>query len=201
MAQKDKAESPIGTRDAILTAALALFSRKGFEGTSMRDIAGEVGITQGAIYKHFKSKDDVLDAICARMEQSDREHAEDANVPADNPAPAEAVSPEAFRTFTLDMFSYWACDEMAAPFRRMLEIDRFRTPHMQELHAQYLGAGPLEYTSECLMGMSVGKSDARRLAIMLWGTFRLLLELVDAGELACEEACSELRRMLEYLAF
>ena len=66
------------TRESILLAALRLFSRKGYEGTSMRDIAAEVGITQGAIYKHFAGKDALLEAICLRMEEADAVHAEDA---------------------------------------------------------------------------------------------------------------------------
>lgn len=197
MAQKNKAGLPSCTRDAILTAALALFSRKGFEGASMRDIAGEVGITQGAIYKHFKSKDDVLDAICTRMEQSDHEHAENADVPTGNPEPTDDVMPEAFRAFTLDMFAYWACDGTAAPFRRMLEIDRFRTPHMQALHTQYLGAGPLEYTTECLACAGANEQDAPQRALALWGAFRLLLELVDARSLTYEAAAEELGRVVD----
>ena len=188
------------THDAILTAALALFSQKGFEGTSMRDIAAMVGITQGAIYKHFKGKDDVLAAICRRMEESDGEHAKGSDVPHDNPAPMDThtpCSPAAFRSFTLDMFAYWACDPMAAPFRRMLEIDRFRTPHMQKLHAQYLGSGPLEYTSDCLMSMGTGKTDAHRHATILWGAFRMLLELVDSQAMTVKAALEELTQLVD----
>ena len=64
------------TRESILLAALRLFSRNGYEGTSMRDIAGEVGISQGAIYKHFAGKDALLEAICTRMEENDATHTE-----------------------------------------------------------------------------------------------------------------------------
>jgi len=40
----------------ILEAARTLFAEKGFDGTSISDIAGSVGVADGAIYKHFASK-------------------------------------------------------------------------------------------------------------------------------------------------
>lgn len=51
------------TRRAIVDAGLRLFSQHGYTRTSMRDIAGAVGVTDAAIYKHFASKKDLFDAI------------------------------------------------------------------------------------------------------------------------------------------
>jgi AcrR family transcriptional regulator len=50
-------------RDDILKASLHLFARKGFHGTSMRDIAREAEITEGLIYHYFASKRDLFRAI------------------------------------------------------------------------------------------------------------------------------------------
>ena len=203
------------TRESILMAALRLFSRNGYEGTSMRDIAGEVGISQGAIYKHFAGKDALLEAICTRMEEDDAMHAEAAGVPAEDPLTCDDSSLSqqssdgglasdenaaslfaAFRAFTLDMFSYWATDPIAAPFRRMIEIDRFRTPRMDQLHRQYLGAGPLSYTRGCLMSMGMGDAVAQQQGLRIWAAFRLLLEMIDTQDIACEEAADSLRQVL-----
>lgn len=49
-------------RGQILDAALACFAREGFHQTTMADIAREAGISAGAIYRHFRSKDDVIKA-------------------------------------------------------------------------------------------------------------------------------------------
>lgn len=49
-------------REQILDAALRVFSQKGFAGASIRDIAREVGITEGLIYHYFESKDHLLEA-------------------------------------------------------------------------------------------------------------------------------------------
>lgn len=51
------------TREDIVEAADDLFYRQGFEHTSFADIAGVVGISRGNFYHHFKSKDEILDAV------------------------------------------------------------------------------------------------------------------------------------------
>jgi len=51
------------TRKQILEASLRLFSEKGFARTTVRDIARDVGITDAAIYYHFSSKQELLEAL------------------------------------------------------------------------------------------------------------------------------------------
>lgn len=53
-------------REAIIAAAAELFSEHSFAGTGVSDIAAAVGITGGAVYRHFDSKHDVLQAIVQR---------------------------------------------------------------------------------------------------------------------------------------
>ncbi|MBL4739360.1 MAG: TetR/AcrR family transcriptional regulator [Sneathiella sp.] len=51
------------TRDHIVESADQLFYQQGFEHTSFADIAGVVKISRGNFYYHFKSKDEILDAV------------------------------------------------------------------------------------------------------------------------------------------
>jgi AcrR family transcriptional regulator len=51
------------TRDKILGAARKAFERQGLDGLSLRDIAAKVGITPMAIYRHFASKEALVDAL------------------------------------------------------------------------------------------------------------------------------------------
>ena len=51
------------TRHEIVDAAFRLFSQNGFSRTSVREIAGAVGITDAALYHHFDSKKELLDAV------------------------------------------------------------------------------------------------------------------------------------------
>ncbi len=55
------------TKEKIVRVAVKLFSKKGFKGTTIKDIAREVGITEGAIYRHFTSKEDIIRHITARI--------------------------------------------------------------------------------------------------------------------------------------
>ena len=49
------------TKERILETALTLFARNGYLGTSMSDIAGALGITKAALYKHYAGKQEILD--------------------------------------------------------------------------------------------------------------------------------------------
>ena len=53
-------------KSEILDAAEELFAQKGFDGTSTNDILGKVGIARGTLYYHFKSKEDIMDALIGR---------------------------------------------------------------------------------------------------------------------------------------
>ncbi len=51
------------TRDRILEAALELFATRGFAGTSVREIAAAVGITEGGLYSHFTGKQAIFEEL------------------------------------------------------------------------------------------------------------------------------------------
>ena len=53
------------TRQAILDAALALFADKGYFGTSLRDVAGAVGVRESALYNYFPGKEALFEALLA----------------------------------------------------------------------------------------------------------------------------------------
>ncbi len=57
------------TRVRILDVALDLFIEQGFDGTSLRQIAEELGVTKAALYYHFRSKDDILLALHMRLHE------------------------------------------------------------------------------------------------------------------------------------
>lgn len=54
-------------KNEILDAAERLFGTKGFDQTSTNDILDEIGIARGTLYYHFKSKEEILDAVIERM--------------------------------------------------------------------------------------------------------------------------------------
>ena len=74
------------TKERILEEALKLFSQSGYMGTSMNDIAAELGVTKAALYKHYKSKQEILESIVERMNQMDAERAKKYEMPEGNMA-------------------------------------------------------------------------------------------------------------------
>lgn len=63
---KLKPETQIARRDAILDASEHCFARSGFHRTTMQDICREAGISPGAFYVYFSSKEDLIAGICER---------------------------------------------------------------------------------------------------------------------------------------
>jgi AcrR family transcriptional regulator len=56
-------EGKVSTKDKIFQVSVDLFSEKGFNAVSIREIAREVGIRESSIYNHYKNKDAILDSI------------------------------------------------------------------------------------------------------------------------------------------
>ena len=99
------------TKERILRTALELFAQNGYLGTSMNDIAGQLGITKAALYKHYASKQEILDKIVERMNKMDYERAEAYEMPETEPdgfAEAYLHTPiQKIRTYSLAQFDHW----------------------------------------------------------------------------------------------
>jgi AcrR family transcriptional regulator len=63
------ATAPPDTRERILDVALDLFTEQGYDGTSLRQIAEQLGVTKAALYYHFESKEDILMALHLRLHE------------------------------------------------------------------------------------------------------------------------------------
>lgn len=61
--RKKSVEASPTTRQRILDVAVDRFTEAGYEATSLREIAEDLGITKAALYYHFKSKDDIARAL------------------------------------------------------------------------------------------------------------------------------------------
>lgn len=66
MARRTKAEAE-ETRQRILTAALDVFVKEGYERATFEDVAARIGLSKGAVYWHFKSKPDLFTEVVADM--------------------------------------------------------------------------------------------------------------------------------------
>ena len=146
-------------KEEILIVALHLFARDGYEAVSVSQIAGELDMTKGALYRHYTSKRDIFDCIVRRMEQQDGEQARENEVPQESiektPEEYLNVSLDDFVKYSKSMFEYWTEDDFASSFRKMLTIEQFRSEEMQNLYQQYLVSGPTEYVKDLFKNMEI----------------------------------------------
>ncbi len=146
-------------KEEILIVALHLFARDGYEAVSVSQIAGELDMTKGALYRHYKSKRDIFDCIVQRMEQQDGERTRENEVPEESnektPEEYQNVSLDDFVEYSKSMFEYWTEDDFASSFRKMLTIEQFRSEEMQNLYQQYLVSGPAEYVKDLFKNMEI----------------------------------------------
>ena len=56
------------TKEDIMAVALHLFAQNGYEAVSVSQIAGALGMTKGALYRHYENKRDIFLHIVRRME-------------------------------------------------------------------------------------------------------------------------------------
>ena len=146
-------------KEEILIVALHLFARDGYEAVSVSQIAGELDMTKGALYRHYKSKRDIFDCIVQRMEQQDSVQASQNEVPEESiekvPEEYQNVSVEDFVGYSKSMFEYWTEDDFASSFRKILTLEQFRNEEMQNLYQQYLVSGPAEYVKDLFKNMEI----------------------------------------------
>ena len=98
------------TKNRILAEALALFAKNGYLGTSMSDLANRLHLTKGALYRHFSGKQEILDQILCRMQETDAERAEAYGMPLAEPEDAANVylhTPvETIRAYSIAQFRH-----------------------------------------------------------------------------------------------
>lgn len=172
------------TKENILLVALHLFARDGYEAVSVSQIAGVLGITKGALYRHYTSKRDIFDHILQRMEQGDSEQAAQHDMPEESvesvPEQYQAISMKNLLEFSISMFEYWTEDDFSASFRKMLILEQFRSEEMQSLYQQYLVSGPVGYVRDLFEGMGI--TEAERKAAQFYAIMYLFYSIYDGAE-------------------
>ena len=130
----------MNTRDRILLEALRLFSQRGYDAVSVEQIAAAVGIKAPSLYKHYKSKRDIFDAIFEETTRRYGAFTDAISIHIQNSEQDVAL----FESITADdlvekvkaLIDYSLHDEYVSLFRRMMTIEQFRTPELSALYSQ-----------------------------------------------------------------
>ena len=184
------------TRERILQTALELFARDGYEAVSVSAIAGALGMTKGALYRHYASKRDIFSSILRRMEEQDARRAGEYRMPEGSLLEMEeayrSASIKSICAYAKAQLRYWTEDPFAACFRKMLTLEQYRDPEMRRLYQQYLGSGPLGYMTDLFSAL--GLAEPEQAALRFYGPMYLLYGVYDGAEdraaaLALADAC------------
>lgn len=181
------------SKEDILLTALKLFSERGFDAVSTSMIASELGLTKGALYRHYENKQAIFDAIIARMFELDEQQANDNKVPAKEYGEDQNSYKETglgdLCEFVNSQFVFWTENEFASLFRRMITIEQFKSEKMNKLYQDVIALGPVRYTEDLFREMIENGqvNDAARnlgawnLALQLFAPLQLSIQFFDGG--------------------
>ena len=176
------------TKEKILLTALQLFAHSGYEAVSVSAIAGMLGMTKGALYRHYKNKREIFDCIVERMVQIDVECAKKHEVPEDtfdqSPAAYRSATMNNIKSFTLAQFRFLTEDEFGQNFRKMVTLEQYRNPEMADWYHKVFANGPVSYLEDLFRKMMARRvlknSNPRLLALEFHAPFYLLISMADA---------------------
>ena len=180
------------TKERILTAALELFSQKGYEGTNIRELSASLGLVKSGIYKHYESKEDVWNALLDRMIAYYGERFGSAeHVP---PVPE---SLEGLVEMTMQMVHVTVHDNLIVMTRRLLSIEQFRDERARDLATKHFLTGLTEMFIPVFSGMMdkglIRRDDPAMLAFAYTTPISALIHLCDREPEKTEEAMEKIR--------
>lgn len=174
----------LSTKERILKAALKHFSQDGYGAASISQIATTLGLSKGALYKHYASKRALLNAIVQHLRDQDALRAAQFAMPVktrkQTPQAYRQTAATALLQYSQAQFDYWTRDPVAAPFRKMLTLEQYRDKKMAALYQQYIGGGPLGYVSDLFAAWGL-KNPAEK-ATAFYAPMFLYYSLYDAAQ-------------------
>lgn len=157
------------TKEKIIAESMKLFSVYGFDSVSVRTIADAVGVANSALYKHFKNKKEILDAI---VEESKKRYLAQCSK-----ATAGIHNAESLKKVCLDMFEYQTKDNWIVMFRQLLLLEKFKNPEMADIYKEFFVDMPVRYQMEIFEDLMeqglMKKGNSRVFAVEFYAPFYL----------------------------
>lgn len=175
------------TKKKILDVALTLFSEKGYGNVYVGQIAEGVGIKAPSLYKHYKSKQDIFEAILEEMRNRYDKEAAHLNMTGNDflidSKLYNNISEDELVKMGIGLFSFFLHDEYECKFRKMLTIEQFSNKELAELFSQQYFNEPLKYQTGSLqlliMQGHMKNEDANVMALQFFAPIYLLMTVCD----------------------
>lgn len=191
----------MNTKQKIIKEALTLFAERGYNDVYVNDIAQAVGIKAPSLYKHFKSKQEIFNAILEGMKRNYIQQIKIFRINRNNTQINIDIYEEASERFLVEMgksmFLYFLHDEYTKLFRKMLTIEQFHDTELSEFYSRQYFDEPLKYQKDLfslLIGKGIFKDEsADIMALQFYSPIYTLITLCDRHP----ERESEALKMLE----
>lgn len=166
------------TKEMIIYESLKLFSASGFDAVSTRTIARAINCSDAVIYKHFKSKQEILDQI---IEECSKRYLEKRNA-----VKLENLCWKDIEAICMDMFHFQTTDEWITLFRKLLIVEQYKNPKIAALYKELFIDSPIQGMSKifaALIQMGYMKEGTPEVyAMELYGPFFMYHMTSDISE-------------------
>ena len=175
------------TKERILTAALEMFSQKGYEGTNIRELSASLGLVKSGVYKHYESKEEIWNALLDRMIAYYGEH-----FGSPEHLPPVPDSSEEFTVMTMRMADLTIHDEQIVKTRKVLTLEQYRDERARDLATKHFLTGLTEMFTHIFAGMMdkglFRQDDPAMLAFAYSTPISALIHLCDREPEKTEDA-------------
>ena len=190
------------TKQKILKEALSLFAEKGYSAVYVGDIADAVGIKAPSLYKHYKSKQEIFDScvevFSERMEQI-RNKLQLPDTPNAN-INYHTANMETITSIAINLFMFYLQDDVASKFRKMLMIERYHNPELNELFENLFIDGAVKHEenifSDLINAKIIKNENPHIIALRFYTPIFYLLQKYDMHPNMIDEAKQELILMV-----
>ncbi len=145
------------TKERILSAALKMFSEKGYAASNIRELAASLGMGKSSMYRHFESKEDIWNTLLDEMTVYYEEH-----FGSPERLPAVPDSAEGLVSLTMNLVNFTIHDERVVMVRKALTIEQFRDDRARALATRHFLTGlteMFEYIFSVMMDRGLLKPD------------------------------------------
>jgi len=189
--------SNLTTKERILESALTLFSERGFDGVGVDLIASMAGIKGPSLYRHFKSKDEILQTI---VEQSEVHYERGLAIQLTKGNAPQSL--EELVQSSLSRIRFTMHDEMIKKVRRICMMEQFRNESVASLttahHLNRMNALYKSILSDMMDKGLIIRDNPELLALELTAPATLLLHMVDREPHREEEAMHRIEEHLRH---
>lgn len=195
------------TKERITEEALTLFAKKGYKGTSVKNIADAVGIKDASLYNHFKSKQEIFDSIVELilthisglsetlgMPQYDKQYTSASEF-------YEKLDLEGLKDLSRKAFVFYLTDPYISRFWRVAHMEQYTNPEIYTMFRKIFMENAISYQEKLFEEMMEQgifyQGDAKAAAISFYSPIYLLLSMYSDQPERKEEALGILDRQIE----